>query len=175
VSAQPLYDLYCGAVTRDAQDAAALTWHRSQGRLTVALGTSGVLILIQDVVTTAFLPDQGDPEAVRESQQERKQSGLPRERGMRAGRPDRRDGQAVEREDRMRAQREASWTRTQRLYYRVFKPAVQFVKRCHHRCRDMYGRETRGDYALLKDALPHLSQFKYEDWAALRQRCGRDG
>jgi hypothetical protein len=31
------------------------------------------------------------------------------------------------------------------------------------------------DYALLKDALPHLSQFKFEDWTALRQRCGREG
>jgi hypothetical protein len=146
-TAQPLYDIYCGAVACDAQDAAALTWHRSQGRLTVALGTSGILLLIEGVLTTAFLPNQGDPQATRDSQQERKDRGLPRERGMRSGRPSHRDGQVVAREDRMRAQRG----------------------------RDMYGRETRGDYALLKDALPHLSQFKYEDWAALRQQCGRDG
>jgi hypothetical protein len=174
-TAQPLYDFYCGAVTRDAQDAAVLTWHRSQGRLTVALGTSGILILVEDVVTTAFLPEQGDPQATRDSQQGPKDGGLPRERGMRTGRPGCRDGQVVAREERIRLQRETAWTRAQRLYYRVFKPAVQFVKRCHHRSRDMYGGLTRGDYALLKDALPHLSQFKYEDWAALRQQCGRDG
>ena len=93
---------------------------------------------------------------------------------MRSGRPGRRDQKTSDRDRQIREQREADWSRSQRLYYRVFKPAVQSVKQCHHRNRNMYGKLTRSDYALLKDALPHLSQFKYEDWLALRRRCGRD-
>jgi len=173
-AAQPLYDLYCSAVSQDAEDAAQLGWHRSQGRMTVCLGTSGILAVIGQAVTTAFLPGQGTPEGTLAGREPDQQQGLPRERGMRSGRPGRRDQKMSDRDRQVREQREAAWSRSQRLYYRVFKPAVQSVKQCHHRNRNMYGKLVRSDYALLKDALPHLSQFKYEDWAALRQRCGRD-
>jgi len=143
-------------------------------RTTVSFGTSGIVTIIEQTVRTAFLPGQGSPEATSASQDPDQQQGLPRERGMRSGRPGRRDQKTSDRDRQIREQREAAWSRSQRLYYRVFKPAVQSVKQSHHRNRNMYGKLIRGDYALLKDVLPHLSQFKYEDWLALRQRCGRD-
>src|SRR5579885_207382 len=59
VSAQPLYDLYCEATGCDARDAATLGWVRSDGAVTVALGTSGILMVIEDALMTAFLPGQG--------------------------------------------------------------------------------------------------------------------
>jgi len=173
-TAQALYDLYRSAVSRDAGDAAVLGWHRSRERTTVCLGTSGIVTIIEQTVRTAFLPGQGTPEGTLAGREPDQQQGLPRERGMRSGRPGRRDQKMSDRDRQVREQREAAWSRSQRLYYRVFKPAVQSVKQCHHRNRNMYGKLVRSDYALLKDALPHLSQFKYEDWAALRQRCGRD-
>ena len=174
-AAQPLYDLYRSAVSQDAEDAAGLGWHRSAGPMTVCLGTNGILAIIERSVTTAFLPGQGTAETTLASKEPDRQRGLPRESGMRSGRVGRRDQKTSDRDRQIREQREAAWSRSQRLYYRVFRPAVQFVKQCHHRNRNMYGKLTRSDYALLKDALPHLSQFKYEDWIALRQRCGRGG
>jgi hypothetical protein len=60
------------------------------------------------------------------------------------------------------------------LYYRVFRPAVQLVKRAQHRSRDMLGRIVRADYALLKGLLPPRSRLKYEDWLQLRRTCRGD-
>jgi len=174
-TAQPLYDLYCAAVSQDTDDALVLGWYHGDSRLMVCLGTSGILTIFnQRTVITAFLPSQGSGEATRAGQQTKQPGDLPREGGMRAGRVGRRSREAIEHDQQLRQQREAAWSATQRLYYRVFKPAVQFVKRCHHQSRDMHGRLIRGDYALLKDVLPHLSQLKYEHWILLRQRCGRN-
>ncbi len=174
-TAQRLYDLYRAAVSQDIDDSLLLAWYHGDCRLMVCLGTSGILAIFeQRAVSTAFLPGQGSGQATRVGQQAEQPRGLPREGGMRAGRVGRRGREAVEHDRRLRQQREAAWSADQRLYYRVFKPAVQFVKRCHHRNRDMHGRLIRGDYALLKEVLPHLSQLKYEHWILLRQRCGRN-
>lgn len=173
-TAQPLYDLYRTAVSQDTADATLLGWHQDGDRVTVCLGTSGVLVLFgQRVVLTAFLPGHGSEDATRAARQADSAADLPRERGMRSGRNGRRDRETVDREQRLLEQRQAAWSPAERLYHRVFKPSVQFVKRCQHRHRDLYGRLIRGDYALLKDVLPPLSQLKYENWITLRQRCGR--
>ncbi|TVS20133.1 MAG: hypothetical protein EA424_05500 [Planctomycetaceae bacterium] len=174
-TAQPLYDLYHAAVTRDTDDSSVLGWYHGNRRLTVCLGTSGILAIIeQQAVVTAFLPGQGSGHDTRAGQQAEASRVLPRESGMRSGRSGRRSRDAIEHDRHVRQQREAAWSAAQRLYYRVFKPAVQFVKRGHHRHRDLHGRLIRGDYALLKDVLPPLSQLKYEHWVLLRQRCGRN-
>jgi len=173
VDAQPLYDVYLLAVTRDMADASILAWYRSEGSLTVGMGTSGVLVIIDHTVRTAFLAGQGDAQRTRAARQAVRPGGLPRESGMRRKRPGRWDHRLTDRECRVRERREASWTAPQRLYFHVFKPAIQFVKQRHHRCRNMYGEITRGDYALLQDVLPPLSQLNFESWAALRRTCGR--
>ena len=61
LSAQALYDLYARAVQQTALEAAILRWYNTEADVTVGLGTSGVLLLIQGCyVRTAFVPGQGN-------------------------------------------------------------------------------------------------------------------
>jgi hypothetical protein len=168
-SAQALYDLYAGAVAADLRDAAALGWHCSAGAVTVALGTSGVLAVLVKCLRTAFLPGQGDARATAAARAEdqARPGDRRRERGMRSG-PAGRGG----REARAAAGREARWAPAEMLYYRVFRPAVQFVRSQHVAMRDLDGRPLR-DYGRLKEVLPPLSRLKREDWESLRRQCGR--
>jgi hypothetical protein len=171
-TAQALYDLYCAATAADAADARELRWVRVEGRITVAVGTSGVLLVVEeDTVQTAFLPGQGDPEATRQVRAAASpERGLVRERGMRSGRGASGEDRGA-REQAQQARREADWTADERLYHKVFRRCLQFIKRCHHRHRDMHGRLLRHDYALLKDCLPARNQLKYDAWLDLRRRC----
>jgi len=172
-SAQPLYDLYCLAVSSDANDARRIGWLKDRAAVTAAMGTSGVVMLVEDVVKTAFLGGQGDPEATRQSQavSPDRQRGLPRERLMRAGGRGEPKGAVSPRELRRQRDRESQWTADERLYHRVFKPSVQFVKRSYHRSKDMFGNSTGTDCALLKDVLPPRSRLKYERWLEVRRKC----
>jgi hypothetical protein len=130
-----------------------------------------VLLVVGAAVVTAFLPGQGDPAATRRGQEAGPAAtGLVREGGMRSGRPGRFQADEAERERRLRLDREAAWGRSERIYYRVFRPAVRFVRGCHHGQRDPLGRPLRNDYARLKDVLPPQSRLGYADWAALRTR-----
>lgn len=169
---QPLYDLYKAAIVEASDEAAVLHWYCSEGQVTVALGTSGVLILIEGVLKTALLPGQGSAEATRQSHERIVEGfGLPREVGMRSGRPGK-WRPVTERETRDRERREESWPHETRLYYRVFRPAVQFIKKCHHHNRNMFGEWRHQDYALLKDILPPRSNLKLEQWQSMRKACG---
>ena len=171
-SAQQLFDLYAEAIRLAALDAKNLGWHGSDGPVTVALGTSGVLVLIQGkTVLTAFLPGHGDPVVVVAARVAASptRAVLPRERGMRRRSPT--ASQAVPgRERRAQELREAQWSDDERLYHRVFHPAVQFIRSRYHSMRDLNGRMLRCDYALLKPVLPPLSQLKYPQWLELRQQ-----
>jgi hypothetical protein len=176
-SAQPLYDLYLEAVRGDSADADRLGWLCPAPGGTVAFGTSGVLLIVGAAVVTAFLPGQGDPAATRRGQGAGPNAtGLPREGGMRSGRPGRFRADEAERERRERLDREAAWSRAQRLYYRVFRPAVQLIRGCHHGQRDPLGRPLGGDYGRLKEVLPTRSRLGYADWAEIRTLCrGEEG
>lgn len=170
-SAQALYDLCVAAVATEAGDAARLHWTQDSGRVTAAMGTSGVVMLIEGVVRTAFLAGQGDPQATKQGQRQRlERRGLPRERPLRSGL---RGGDRHSLGER-RCPWEDKWSAEERLYYRVFRPAVQLVKRAHHRSRDMLGGIVRADYALLKGLMPPRSRLKYEDWLQLRRACRPD-
>jgi hypothetical protein len=171
-AAQPLYDLYAAAIVRAAGDAARLHWVFTCERVTVALGTCGLLLVVGEAVQTAFLPGQGDAARTAAAGATTDPAGLPREGGMRSGRPGRYDPAEPERERRARAERERQMSPDQLLYYRVFRPAAQFVRKCHHRQRDLRGRLLPGDYALLKEVLPPQSRLKFADWQALRRPCG---
>ncbi len=59
----------------------------------------------------------------------------------------------------------------QRLYFRVFRPCIQFIKQSHHRGRDICGKPIGRDYSLLKDCLPSRNQLAYGHWLELRRRC----
>lgn len=180
VSAQGLYDLYRQAAALDAQDAWTLNWVDTADGITVSLGTSGICILVGDVVQTAFLPGQGDAVATYEARWRGgsgdlgRVRGLPRERGMRSGRtPSGREEESA-REQRARQRRRAQWTPLEHLYFEVFRRSVQFIKRMHHASRNMYGERIRNDYARLKEKLPRRSQLKFHHWMELRRGCRED-
>ncbi len=185
-SAQALYDRYAHAVSADLRDASQLEWFVQHGQVTVAMGTTGILVVIvavggndtldrpRPIVKTAFLAGQGDPEAVRKSHRipAAERRGMMRERPMRTPK---RHGVSGEARGRRQRLREARWSTEERLYYRVFRPSVQHIMRCHHRNRDMFGRLRGNDYALLKDVLPRRSQLKLDHWRELRRDCRGDG
>ncbi|MCX7700218.1 MAG: hypothetical protein N2039_05025 [Gemmataceae bacterium] len=174
VSAQPLYDLYCRAIRINAEDAQKLGWHVGTTRCLIALGTDGVLLIISNyAVTTAFVPGQGTPDAVRE-QRNSNSRGLPRERGMRSGRPNRSADDTFHLDRLIRERREASWSRDQRLYYYGFRPAVQFLRRFQRIAPTTNGDVAYLGYEAIKRRIPRLSQLKWPNWQDLRRQCGRE-
>jgi hypothetical protein len=169
---QALYDRYCGAVEDAGQDATRLAWHVTSGRVTIALGTSGVLMVIESSLKTAFLPGQGDPSIVDSCQgwdQPRPDSRNPRLRGMRSGCTVERATSAGGR-GHPRDRGSQDWTEAQKLYYGVFRPAVQFLRSRYHLDLDVRGQRRLSEYGLLKDVLPPMSCMKYEHWVALREK-----
>jgi hypothetical protein len=175
---QPLYDLYSEAICQANREAGQFQWHASNGEITVSFGTSGILTVIRSlqpyeaVVLTAFLPGQGVATTTLESQKaEGCNKRLPRESGMRDG-PGGRTRIEHEKELARRQQRRQGFSREQRLYYDVFRPALQFIREQYHRERDLCGRAIRSDYALLKDKLPRCSSLKFENWQRLRALPG---
>lgn len=172
-SAQPLYELYCRAIGLNVEDAKKLGWLVSTEECLIALGTDGVVIIISyHAVTTAFLPGQGTPDTVREQRYDNPR-GLPRERGMRTGRPNRRTENAIERDRLIRKRREASWSHDQRVYYYGFRAAVQFLRRFQRIAPSTNGDEPYLGYESIKRKIPRLSQLKWPNWQDLRRQCGR--
>jgi hypothetical protein len=173
----PLFEVYCQVLTAETADATILGWAADSATrdVTVTLGTGAVLCLIEDppsgpgpVVRTAFIPGMGEPEAVLSAKRD-DQGSLPRER------PQRHQGtiasRTSERRQRQERGREDRFSWPERVYYGVFRPAVQFLRTQYLRNRDYQGRIIRHDYAMLKDVLPSCSQLKYESWLTFRQRC----
>jgi hypothetical protein len=169
VSAQAVFDLYREASARTASDAFLLNWHASDGPTTAALGTSGVLVLIDGPsVVTVYLPGQGDPAAVRASG-EAGAGCLGRERQL-MRRPEHRGRRERQEQER----REARRSPEERLYYDVFRPAVQFLRKRYHRSWTLDG-ERRHDDALLKKVLPPMSRLGLEGWQGCRAQVAAGG
>lgn len=174
LSAKALYDIYCRAIRANAEDAKTLGWLVGNKHTIIALGTDGLVIIFHhDTVTTAFLPGKGTPEAVRD-QRHANPRGLPRESGMRSGRPNRWTEEAAHRDRLIRQRREASWTRDQRIYYCVFRPSLQFLRRVQRVLPKTNGNKTVLGYEALKQVIPPLSLLKWPIWQHLRRRCGRE-
>ena len=160
VEVQALFDVYQREAAEASRQAHVLGWHAQNEGCFVALGVSGVFVLVEgDVVVTTYLPGQGNPEAVSQPDDSRR---LRRERHpmRRAAPPD---------EDRRR--REAAWSDEERLFYRVFRPAVQFIRSQHHRARGLDGRLRKADAALLKDSLPRMSELGLDGWRTRREQA----
>jgi hypothetical protein len=169
MSAQGLFDHYRQATARAVSEAYVLTWHASAGSTTAALGTAGVLVLIEGAcVVTVYLPGQGSAAAVRESC-EAAPTRLGRERGLMRRRLD-----GHPRDNRPREQREARWSAEERLYYRVFRPAVQFLRERYHQSYGLDGMR-RFDGALLKRVLPPMSRLRLPDWQEYRAQVCAGG
>jgi hypothetical protein len=160
VEVQALLDLYRREAAEASRQAHILGWHTQNEGCIVALGMSGVFVLVDgDAVITTYLPGQGSPAAVSQPDYNRH---LRRERHpmRRAALPD---------EDRRR--REAAWSDEERLFYRVFRPAVQLIRSQHHRARGLDGRLRKADAALLKDCLPRMSELGLDGWRTRREQA----
>lgn len=161
VRVQALFDLYRSAADAASREAGRLGWVASRNACTVALGTTGVLVLIDhNRVVTCYLPGLSGPTAINRARNDCR-SVLSREQchRMRGGLPSR--------EQRRQQRREQRWSAEESLYYRVFRPAVQFIRGRFHEQIGLDGR-IRYDAALLKDCLPPMSQLKLENWRAYR-------
>ncbi|MBI2806673.1 MAG: hypothetical protein HYX68_16965 [Planctomycetes bacterium] len=169
---QELYNLYLEAVSRDAEDAALLSWHANEDGTVVSFGTSGILMVIDNSVRTAFLAGAGSAEAVRQGPERGEKGNLCRNRGMRSGR---RSKDECDRDVRLREQREAHWNKEERCYYLVFRPAVQFLRQSCHAGVNMFGEPVTRHYHLVKKFLPPRSCLDLQHWKDLRRQCGRGG
>lgn len=171
-SAQALYEMYREAVDSDADGAGRLGWFVDRGDVTVALGTRGILLLVErGTLVTAFLPGQGVPQQVVRGTEQRaagSKAALPREG---RGRWRRVGVQEHPRETRQRLEIEKRWSPVERLYYRVFRPSVQFVRTAVYDASGMLRRPAR-DYGLLRRCLPRMSRLRLEDWLAHRRSVG---
>jgi hypothetical protein len=143
-----LYDFYARSIKLNLSDAIRIDWvaRHPSGDLYVALGTSGLLVLIDSgVVTTAFLPGQSTPEATigRKEAAEMPQAQVSYSHAMRSGRP-----RATPHERRADREKERQFTADERLYYFVFRPALSFLRRQQFEGSAPGGRDN--DYYLLK-------------------------
>ncbi len=121
---------------------------------------------------TDFLPGQGSAEAVTAARGRASSAGrgLRRDRSQAGGLRPRRHPRDAWRA----AVYERAWSAEQRLYCRVFRPAVQHIRRTHldqpalgeGRCPG-----PRHEYARLKHVLPRMSELGFTDWQALRARA----
>lgn len=176
--AQELYDAYAAILRDEVADADHLRWvgrwdppggaSRPAWPVTVGLGTRAVLMVFEKhpggwVLKTGFIPGQGDPLEVTRSG---------RARAPRANRPPR-PAPLHLREQAQRTRREAGWSPDEWYFYRVVRPAVQFLRRQHAAGR----ATTRGaerHYALVYEHLPNdLARHGPEVWHAARRACGR--
>jgi len=132
----------CAAATLD--EAAALGWIVSpRAGTTIAFATSGLLAVIDGgVLRTMFF-------AGIESQEDR---------AARLGHSD--ADAAAER------RREATWSADERHFYRVFRPAIQLIRKMP----DDAVAGACSQYGALKRVLPSASALRFEAWLSYRAR-----
>lgn len=147
---EPIYALYCETVNQEMGDAQSLGWHNCGSRpsvtVCVAMGTSGVLALFECdyfspwIMRTAFIPGVGSKARTvkRKMQAFGYYVAQPPGRGMLEGRfrksnMDRRDLEKMQ-------ERERQWTTEQWIFYRSFRPALQFVWKTHRNSTALDGK-----------------------------------
>ncbi|MDW8221585.1 MAG: hypothetical protein RMJ82_01380 [Gemmatales bacterium] len=193
---QPLYDIYCNSVAQEMRDARYLQWYATefpQSSVTtqarpgprtavcVGFGTSGVLGVFEYVgdkwaLRTAFIAGAGRPERVR-IRNIPVQVGATVPAGASVGRSynsravQRCRGYMQQRDERKQRQRHERFSPLQRIYFEVFRPALQFIFRQQLISVRPDGRVERRDYSLLKEVLPPRKRMKYDTWLELRRQC----
>lgn len=176
---QNVYDAFADAVRLELADGAEQRWVATaqnparRSTVVLAMGTSGVVIVAENnIVRTAFLPGQGSPAATEDSRDCGWDSlVMPRHRPMRSGRTDERGHPLHPREERRKERREVRWTDEQRMYFKVFRVAVQFVRRFPNRSYKEDDGKRTGEYGVLKQVLPPTGRLKFEDWHRIRAIC----
>ena len=65
--------------------------------------------------------------------------------------------------------KETSWTPDERLYYRVFRPAVKFIRKCHYYDGKFRAEDSGSHYGLLKRCLPGMKALSLNNWIEKRR------
>jgi len=74
------------------------------------------------------------------------------------------------RDARRHDERRAKWNTDQRIFYEVFRPAVQHIRDSYWDSNASQARARRlgrHEYALLKEKLPPNSELGFDEWLAL--------
>lgn len=152
-------EAYRKAVNQGCVEARKLGWWAQDRWVAVAIGTTAVFALFENsVLRTAYIPAQAVKNRKREPGTV---TPLPPAHKMRKPREKERDRKAAE--------REAQWTALERIYYKLFRPAVQFIRSRYHTWVSLNGQKW-DDIALLKDRLPRMSQLSYAKWYEYHQQ-----
>ena len=158
------YSFCADCIELSANEARCLKWHISSRGVTVAMGITGILMIVEGYMKTAFFPGFGDP-----SRQSTFHDSSKRQFSEYDAKPHLiRSWKTSQRKKRAAHQR--SWDTAQRLYYKVFKKCVRFVRSQHHDSLDITGQRNN-DYGLARKFLPSMGRLKFEDWNQLRIKC----
>lgn len=169
----PLLQSYLQTIQTQVKNAARLGWTVKLRDQSAGFDTHGIFSATVDVsgstiIKTAYLPGFGSSEATRQSQAipsdpharsriASKMRGRDREQRTGARRP------GIT--SRLAERRSGKWSSEEKLYYLVFRPAVQSLRRW----QPGLNREVRPNLQDLKSVLPRMSELKLEHWKALRQ------
>ena len=178
---QSLYNEFASSIARATADSKRLGWCIQQGTVTAGLSKHGVLVLLDyvdprsstpEIVRTAFLPGQGSSESTRASRDRpSSDTGLGRERAGRKMRSGARKKWARKgREVRQHEARRTKWSVDERIFFDIFRPALQAIHRSRWDSSATGARQQqreRHEYALLKPKLPRTSNLEFNDWLAL--------
>lgn len=174
-----LYVPFSNQLEREILDALRNAWGKdelnsaTQRMVTVMFSSSGVFMIVEadaesrkdGCLVTTYVPGFGDAESV--SRAGEKSGPLPRE-GVR-----RRKQAAMKtskREEREREKREAKYSDEERVFFKVFRPARQFLSGRHYKCYSIANKRVEtNDIALLKDIVEN--SLELEDWQ--QRRAGR--
>lgn len=158
-----------------------LGWRVQALRVAACINSSGVVGVFETgasttIVKTVFIPGFGTADGTLQSQ---KADSSPHDRVSASGfnsrgsamrgadsrgrQSDHRDSRRGGIQHRMRNRRAAAWNSDQRVYYLVFRPAIQFLRRLQ-----LGSNACSRDVALLKSVLPMMSQLKINKWLELR-------
>lgn len=162
---QDIYDLYAKVIRLESKEASELHWIYHDAQETICLGTSGMLVVIENCVVTAFFA--GQDTTLIEQGADAPDKLLPQNRSMRSGRDKQSQRElAAHRSNRLSQDEQSP---AERVYYYLFRKAVQFVRSFH----PSPFSNCSGHYWKLQDNLPRMRNLKLECWQQLRQQFDR--
>ena len=171
---QSLTNRYLDTIAHQVQESVQMAWTAESRWQQVGLGLAGVYYVLvrhkdrAETIVTAYIPGFGSAAGTTQSQAE-PDNPHARARGVSWMRGERDEGQRKDTDRsiamRLRERRAQDWNASQRLYYLVFRPAIQFVRGWQD-----WKRPHRLNMSSLGASLPSMSHLKYEDWLNLRTR-----
>ncbi len=163
---------FANTLARAQVEAARLGWLVESPGVMVSLSPRGVLTTFRTsgreiVLLTSYLPLLGSAAIVERTRTQPQRLLRDSAGGMRSGR---RARLLSPRERRQKQRHERAWGTQEKLYYYVFKNAVQYIHDHHHQPEETGAK--RKDFALLKSRLPPRSRLKFRDWIELVEPNG---